>query len=94
MLMGAERSSDLLRSIMTRAELRGMCRNWREGQSLQYQKEAGRSHCPRWPLSVLTARAPDPRCAERGSREVSVQSGRITLGGSGRRDIIILLIIF
>lgn len=53
-----------------------MGRNWREGQSLQQGKEAGRSHCPRWPLSILTARAPDPRCAERGSRKVSVQSGQ------------------
>lgn len=39
---------------------------------------------PRWPLSILTARAPDPWCAERAGRKVSVhRAGRITLGGSG-----------
>lgn len=38
MLLGAERSSELPRSSMTRAELRGVGRNWREGRSLSRGK--------------------------------------------------------
>ena len=55
----------------------------RDGQELERrafpavgERDSQEPLLPRWPLSILTARAPDPQCAERGRRKVCAQSGQ------------------